>query len=79
MNRNELEGLISPGVDAIFPLGKKRGRKIFRCKVSIIKNPSVKLKRHSKITYVAETINMFLMEISKYFLETKRVSTSAKK
>ncbi|MBR3812294.1 MAG: hypothetical protein IKK38_00295 [Spirochaetaceae bacterium] len=72
------EGFISPGVDAIFPSGKKRGRKIFRCNVSITKNPSVKLKRHSKNMYMAETISMFLMEMSKYFLLTKSVAISAR-
>jgi hypothetical protein len=67
-----------PGVAAIFPSGKKRGRKIFRCRVSIIKNPRVKLKRHSRIMYMLETSNMFFMVISKYILLIKRVIASAR-
>ena len=72
------EGFTSPGVDAIFPSGKKRGRKIFRCKVSIIKNPRVKLKRHSRIMYMLETSKIFFIEISINFLLIKRVIISAR-
>ena len=54
------------------------GRKIFRCRVSIIKNPRVKLKRHSRIMYMLETSNMFFMVISKYILLIKRVIASAR-
>ena len=35
-------------------------------------------KRHSKNMYMAETISMFLMEMSKYFLLTKSVAISTR-